>query len=115
MKTLGNITTKLAVQEARMDISHVVIRGVVADVQPGPSHNSAERGRPMVAVQDDQDQFHGMEEQVCHRIIQRLRGAQPAYLPTIDDESEPGDQAPAQPRKKHRGTFGKLRMADNSN
>ena len=55
----------------------------------------------MVAVKDDQDQFHGMEEQVCCRIIQHLRGTQPAYLPTTDEKSESEDQAPAQPRRKH--------------
>ena len=66
----------------------------------------------MVAVKDDQDQFHGMEEQVCCRIIQHLRGTQPAYLPTTDEKSESEDQAPAQPRKKYKGTSSKLRTAD---
>ena len=53
-----------------------------------------------------------MEEQIHCRITQCLRVAQPAFLPTTDEESEPEDQAPAQPREKHKGTSGKLRMAD---
>ena len=55
MKMLGNITTKLATHEARMDniSSHMVVPVVVADVQPGPSRDTAKRGCPMVAIQDD--------------------------------------------------------------
>ena len=77
MKMLGNITTKLATHEVQMDdiSSHVVNTGVVADAQPSPSCGTAKRNHSMVAVQDDQNQFHGMEEQVCHRTIQGLRGA----------------------------------------
>ena len=76
MKMLGKITTKQTAHEARMDISsHVVIPVMAADAQPGPKHYNAERGHPMVAVQDDQDQFHGTGEQVQCRITHYLRGA----------------------------------------
>ena len=111
---LGNITTKLAAQEVRMHdlTSHVVVLGVAVDVQPGPSHYTAERGRLMIAVKVDQDLFHRMEEQVHHSITERLKGVPPAYLPTTDNDSGADDTAPVQPRKKHKGTSSKLRTAD---
>ena len=70
MKMLSDITTKLAVHDIRMvDLtSHVVVLGVAADVQHGPSCGTAERGHPMIAVKGNQDLFHTMEEQVFHRI-----------------------------------------------
>ena len=57
MKILGNINTKLAAHEARMDdiSSNVIALGVVANVQPGLDFDTAEKGCPTVAVQDNRD------------------------------------------------------------
>ena len=70
------------------------------------------RGSPMIAVDGDQDLFHGMEDQVHRRITKRLRGVPSAYMPTTDADSRVDNAALAQPRKKHKGTSGKLRTAD---
>ena len=94
--------------------SHVVIPGAVADVQPGPGCDDAKGDCPRVAVPDDQDQFHEMEEQVHRIVAECLRGALPAYLPTTDNDSGADDETPAQPRKKNKETSGKLRTADTS-
>ena len=89
MKMLGSITTKLDAHDVRMDniASHVVIPGAMADVQPGHSHDATKGDYHRVAVPDYQDQFHGMEEQVHRRVVECLRGALPAYLPTTYDNS----------------------------
>ena len=89
MKMMHNITTKLAAHYVRMDeiTSHVIILGVVADVQPGPSRNTAKRDHPRIAVPDDQDMFHVMEKQVHCRVAEHLSKALPAYLPTTDEDT----------------------------
>ena len=66
----------------------------------------------IVAVPDDQAQFNAMEEQVYRRVAKYFRGALPVYLPTIDEDTGADDEAPAQHRKKHKGTSSKLRTAD---
>ena len=67
----------------------------MVDVQPGPSCDAAKGVCPRVAVPDDQDQFHMMEEQVHRRVAEHRRVALPAYLPTTDDDSGADDEAPA--------------------
>ena len=63
----------------RMDdlTPYMVVLGVAADVLPGPNCDTAEREHPMVAAEDDQDLFHKMEEQVCHRITEHFKGILP--------------------------------------
>ena len=82
IKMMATINTKLAAHEVRMDdmASHVVVPEAVADVPPGSSCDAAEWDCPRVAVPDDQDHFHQMEEQVHCTIAECLRGALPAYL-----------------------------------
>ena len=74
---LGSFITKLATHEVRMDdiASHLVVPGAMADVQHGPSHDIAEGDHPRLAVPEDQDQFHGMEEHVHCRVAKCFRGA----------------------------------------
>ena len=114
MKMLGNITTKHAAHEVRMDdiASRMVVPGDMADAQPGPSHEATKEDHPRLTVPDDQDQFHGIEEQVCCRVSEHLRRSLPTYLPTTDDDSGAENEVPTQPRKKDKGTLGKLRTAD---
>ena len=52
---------------------------------------------------------------MCWRVAEHLRGAIPAYLPTTDDDSGHDEQTATHPLKKHKGTLGKLRMADLDN
>ena len=68
--------------------------------------------QPRVAISDDQDQFHRIEEQVHRRVAEHLRGALPDYLHITDDNSGADDEALAQPRKEHKWTSRKLRRVD---
>ena len=80
MQMLGNITTKLAAHEVRMDdLTSCDCPRSSNRGKPSPSHETAKKECPMVAVEDDQDLFHGMEkhEQQNHRAPQ----GRPASIP----------------------------------
>ena len=87
---------------------------MTTELQPGPSLASTDRDCPRVTVLDGQDQFDGMEEQVCRGVVEHLRGAFPAYLPTTDDDSGDDEQTATQHWKTHKGTLDNLWMADHT-
>ena len=84
---------------------------MTTEMQPGPSLASTDRGCPKVIALDAQDQFDGMEEQLHQRVVERLSGAMPTYLPTTDDDLGDDEQTSTQPQKIH---LRKFRMADHT-
>ena len=72
---------------------------MITELLPSLSLASTDRDHHRVVVLDSQSQFDDIEEQVCWRMAENLRGALPAYLPTSDNDLGDDDQTATQPRK----------------
>ena len=105
---LGNINARNSANKDKVDkVTSLRVGLGLEEVQPSSSQDTAGRRPPTAATQDDQDNLHGIVEQVHARITEHLKGVPDTYLPTTDDESDANNEAPALPKKKPKGTWGK--------
>ena len=104
MKILGTITSKLADHDARLDdmAPWADILVLTTELLPGPNLATTDWDCPRVAVLESRDQFDGMEEQVCWRVAEHLKGAHPTYLRTSEKDSGDDEKLRLNPRKNTR-------------
>ena len=97
MQMLGNITTKLAAHEVRMDdlTSYVIVPGVATEVSLALVMKLPRRNVPWLPLKMTRTCSMAWRS-MNNRITEHLRGDPQAYLTTSDDDSGADDATLAQ-------------------